>query len=455
MLELPFLNRGEELRRLGSLFEQTSPRLAVVYGRRRCGKSRLLFESLPANRSVYFFCDEREAGVQRFDLAVALSAAIPGFQEVRYPDWDAIFKRWYREAPSGWVLALDEFSNLVKASRELPSILQKQLDTPVRSGPHLVLCGSSQRMMQGLVLDRNAPLYGRAQEILRISPLPAGWLKEAFPGLNAQQLIEAYALWGGIPRYWELAREFPTQAEALQDLILSPLGVLHDEPQSLLQDDLSDTLQSSSLLQLIGQGCHRLTELSARLGKPSTSLNRPLQRLVELNLVSRQKPFGSLEKDSKRSFYRIADPFLRFWYRYVAPHRSRLQARQIQAVLATIEADFNHYVAGIWEDLVRMAVPHLELFGTSWSNAQPWWGPGLDRKALEIDVIAASLGGSELLIGSVKWQKQSSRSAAWAELEGQARLFPDTRGRQVQLCLFSRQPKSGDVGPEQVLQALR
>jgi AAA+ ATPase superfamily predicted ATPase len=351
------------------------------------------------------------------------------------------------------VLALDEFPNLVQASRDLPSLLQKRLDQ--HRGPHLVLCGSSQRMMQGLVLDRSAPLYGRAREILKITPLTAGWLGDAFANLNPLQQIETYALWGGIPRYWELAREFPTQSEALQDLVLSPLGVLHDEPRALLQDDLSDTLQSASLLQLIGQGCQRLSELAARLGKPATSLTRPLQRLVELDLILRQRPFGSLEKDSKRSYYRISDPFLRFWYRYIAPRRSRLQARQIAPVLAEIQRDMDHHVAGIWEDLARESLARLELFGMPWQNAQPWWGPGLDHKPLEIDLVAETPDRSALLIGSVKWQKGLSRPTAWNELLSQADRFPEANGRPIHLCLFSQKPGKTDLGPQQILTALR
>ena len=304
------------------------------------------------------------------------------------------------------------------------------------------------------------PFLNRTVELQRLrrlyqQPLPAGWLQEAFPGLTAIQRVEAYALWGGIPRYWELAADFDNWQEALQDLVLSPLGVLHDEPHSLLQDDLGDTLQSSSLLQLIGQGCQRLSELTARLGKAFTSLNRPLQRLVELELIDRQKPFASLEKDSKRSYYRIADPFLRFWYQFVAPQRSRLQSRQIAPVLATIQANFGHYVAGVWEGLVRTAIPQLELFQTNWSAAQPWWGPGLDRKTFEIDVVAESLDGSSLLLGSGKWQKHGSRAAAWAELEKQASLFLDSRGRKLRLCLFAQKPGNQDLGPEQVLGVLR
>ena len=99
--------------------------------------------------------------------------------------------------------------------------------------------------------------------------------------------------------------------------------------------------------------------------------------------------------------------------------------------------------------MVRMAIPHLELFGKHWGAAQPWWGPGKQRVPLELDVVAESLDGSSLLIGSVKWR---SRAAAWEELRAQTELFPEARGRQIQLCLFS---KTGEIGPAQVLEALR
>ena len=79
------------------------------------------------------------------------------------------------------------------------------------------------------------------------------------------------------------------------------------------------------MLALVGRGCHRLLEIAARLEKPATSLGRPLQRLLELGLVRRELPFGSSLRDSKRTLYVIADPFLRFWFRFVDPERSRLE----------------------------------------------------------------------------------------------------------------------------------
>src|SRR4029078_9134171 len=105
--------------------------------------------------------------------------------------------------------ALDEFPSLVTVAGELPSLLQKYLDRETDRGVHLLLTGSSQRMMQGLVLDRSAPLFGRASEILKISPLPVGWIEEALKLESPERAVETYAVWGGTPRYWELARDHP------------------------------------------------------------------------------------------------------------------------------------------------------------------------------------------------------------------------------------------------------
>jgi AAA+ ATPase superfamily predicted ATPase len=300
-MRLPFLDRAEELRRLRAVLGRAEPAMAVLYGRRRCGKSRLLVRALPEGRSVYYVGDERESALQRHGLATEMARLLPGFDRVAYPEWDALLARFWQQAPRRTVLALDEFPALAAAAPELPSLLQKYIDRAERGAPAVVLTGSSQRMMYGLVLDRTAPLYGRSAEVLKIGPLPCGWIRRALNVSDDKPAIEAYALWGGIPRYWELAADFPDVWAAVHSLVLSPLGVLHDEPSRLLLDDLREPTQAASILTLIGQGCHRLSEIAGRLGKPATSLSRPLERLLELGLVRRDLPFGASPRDSKRS----------------------------------------------------------------------------------------------------------------------------------------------------------
>jgi AAA+ ATPase superfamily predicted ATPase len=459
-MKLPFLNRDEETARLTRLIESPEGSLGVLYGRRRCGKSRLLREALPPERSIYYVGDEREGVLQRVSLAAEIARILPGFDRVTYPDWDSLLSRFWNEAKAGTALVLDELPALVAEAHELPSVLQKHIDRYPERGLHLLLAGSSQRMMQGLVLDRTAPLFGRAREILKIAPLRAGWIQRALPLEDHAQAIEAYSVWGGIPRYWELAGDHPDLATAVRSLVLSPLGVLYEEPSRLLLDDLRDTAQATSILALIGQGCHRVSEIAARMGKPATSLGRPLERLIEMDLVTRDTPFGTSVRSSKRTLYRIADPFLRFWFRFVQPDRSRLEARQIAAVERDVAARFPHHVGEVWEELARESVPVLGCFGKSWGPAGRWWGPGLDRQPLEIDLVAESAGQDALLVGEVKWSSTEDPTRLLEELDRKVARLPFTAGREVFTALWLKAPVGGAVSgrvmtPQDVLAGLR
>lgn len=461
-MPLPFLDRGPERRRLRRAFAAPRASFSVLYGRRRCGKSRLLLESMPARRTVYYVADMRESILQRADVASQIARLLPGFDQVVYPDWSALLARWWATAPPGAVLALDEFPLLASAAPELPSVLQKFLDRRDRKPLHLVLCGSSQRMMQGLVLDRTASLYGRAGEILKLPPLPPGWIGEAVGDANAVGAVESYALWGGIPRYWELARPFRRRWDAVRDLVFDPAGVLHQEPERLLLDELHEIGQSASLLTLIGQGCHRLSELAGRLGKPATSLTRPLQRLMELDLIRREHPFGAEARTGKRTLYRIADPFLRFWFRFIEPNRSRLAAGQFATVTTEVQAAFPAYVAGVWAELARASVSRTKLFGREWGPAARWWGGGHDHVPLELDLVAESVSRDALLVGEVKWSDRTSTAAAFRELQRKVAAFPLADGRAIYPALWlktagpiHRSGAGAVYGPATVMAALR
>ncbi|RMH20934.1 MAG: ATP-binding protein [Acidobacteria bacterium] len=459
-MKLPFLDRDDETRRLRRLIGRKQGAFGVLYGRRRCGKSRLLREVLPAGRSVYYVGDDRQAALQRRSVAAEIGRLLPGFDRVPYPDWDALFARWWAEAPSGAVLVLDELPALVAQSPELPSLLQRYLDGYDERRLHLLVAGSSQRMMQGLALDRAAPLFGRALEILKIGPLPAGWIRRALNLRAAAKAIEAYAVWGGIPRYWELAADHPDLATAVRALVLSPLGVLYEEPSRLLLDDLRDAAQAASILSLIGQGCHRAFEIAARLGKPATSISRPLQRLLEMGLIEREMPYGTSPRSSKRTLYKIADPFLRFWFRFVEPERSRLEAGKVAAVERTVRGGFSHHVGQAWEELARASVPRSEIFGRRWGPARRWWGAGLDRRPLEVDLVSESDDGRALLIGEVKWTAPGAAGRLLGELARKAERLPPAAGRELVLGLWLRAKARGKTGehvitPQRVLTALR
>jgi AAA+ ATPase superfamily predicted ATPase len=421
----------------------------VVYGRRRLGKSRLLREAVANQPHVYFVADAREAPLQRQSLAEALAPLLPGFADVQYPDFDALTKRVWREAPHGLVLVIDELPELMARSPELPSVLQKRIDEG--GGPHLVVAGSSQRMMHSLVLDAAAPLYGRASEILKIEPLPAAWLGDALGLRSPAMVVEHHAAWGGVPRYWELAERSGDLEEALRDLVLDPLGPLHGEPTRILLDDVSDVSRPASILALVGQGCHRVSEIAARLGARATDLSRPLTLLLDLGMLSRELPFGESTRSSKRTLYRINDPLLRTWYRFVEPNRSRLGAGLVEVVSAEVARAWPEHVGPHWELLARAAVAHAEIGGHRWDQAGRWWGKA--GKLTEIDIISESLDRRRVLVGEAK-RTCSAREAdqILAALQRKAAACPVVAGRPTDAVIFVLR-KKGRIADPRVLDA--
>ena len=435
-MRLHFLNRTREIAKLTRTLNSTEPALIVVYGRRRCGKSTLL-QRISRKEDIYYLADQQEAPLQIKSLAAEISRQIAGFDQVVYPSWDVLFQAVQNQAKQGATLILDEFPYLVEKSPELPSILQRQIDSR-QNRVHLIICGSSQRMMQGLVLDSTAPLYGRAMEIMKLRPLEAGYLSDALD-LDPIATVEAYSIWGGVPRYWELAKQFSSIEIACKELVLDRDGILHDEPMRLLLDDMRGAGQPHSLLGLIAGGANRLSEIAGKIGKPATSLTRPLANLIQLGYIRKDVPFGSSSRSGKKTLYRLKDPFLQFWYRVVLPNYSLLEQDLIDAVYTASKQKLSMQIAEIWEELARWSTPRLEIAGQQWKPAARWWGNDRNGKNMEIDVIAESIDGQSILFGEAKWRKRSNIKQVINKLAQQAENFPNTGKRKIVLAVWCRQ----------------
>jgi len=407
-----FINRIDEMARLEALTARGEGGLAVVYGRRRVGKTRLLLEWSDRHGGLYTVADQSAAEVQRRYFAGAVADRLPGFADVDYPDWPSLLARLAREARSeSWrgPIVFDELPYLVTSSPELPSSLQRWIDHDAKEARLIVaVAGSSQRMMQGLALDGNAPLYGRAQVILDLQPIASHYLNEVFGELSGIDLVEHYTAWGGIPRYWELAAELAGDLPSgIENLVLDPLGPLHQEADRLLIEELPPALETRPVLDAIGAGVHRLSEIAGRLGRPATSMSRPLDRLMGMGLVRREVPFGESEKKSRRSLYKIDDPFFRLWFRLVAPHRGRLASAERETRLTLLDRSWDLLAAQAWEELCRARLPFLAP-SSELSRSGPWW-PGKRwwrGNSPEWDVAAESVEGRRLILGEVKWSRK-------------------------------------------------
>lgn len=434
---MKFVDRVEESTRLTEALGRETPALVVVYGRRRLGKSTLV-KRVISDSDVYFLADRSEAEHQRILLSKMLSQIFPDFDKMTYPDWESIFLAANYRAEYKFTLCLDEFPYLVEQSPELPSVIQKLIDNK-QLKYNLILCGSSQGMMYGMFFDSAAPLYGRADEIMKLSPLRMPFIEEAL-GLDSEGAVEEYAIWGGVPRYWELREHKTSLVQALWNNVFSANAPLYEEPVKLFQDDIKDIIKTSTIMSFICAGANRLSEIAARCNEPATNLSRPLKKLIDLGFLERETPFGIDEKNNKKSLYKISDPFIAFYYQFVVPNRSFIELGRRLPIESALKTQFPGYVGMQWEKMCRDAVTGNIVNGVVFGKAGRWWGTVINEvkkpEQIELDVVSESLDKKYLLAGECKWTGSVNGRHLLAGLVRKAKLLPFAAGKIIMPVLF-------------------
>ena len=393
---LTFVNRIRELQLFNGLRKKS--RLIVLSGRRRVGKTRLLKHWISANNGFYSQCIESKTSLQLEQLYLDLSSALT--TKIAPRSWDDFFQL-LDTAGQGALVCIDEFPYLVASDPSLPSRLQRWLDHTQNKGVVLILAGSSCRMMHGVFLEEGAPLYGRADRIVHLQPMTyADFCSALKLDSECSDSFLKYSLVGGIPKYWELIDPAASALQIAEDLYFDFSPFMENEPRRILRDERLDDITPLSVLEAVGRGAERPSEIAGRLQTKQQNLSRVLQQLCETNLLRRDTPFGVSSRDAKHTLYRIADPAIHFWFRVYSPHRS-------------LWPNYNEEQKSklIWENAAHVFEDHCR---SQFPSAARYW----ERK-LEIDIIApVDPAKKTVLVGEVKFTNldKSARADVLAKL---------------------------------------
>ena len=203
-------------------------------------------------------------------------------------------------------------------------------------------------------------------------------------------------------------------------------------------------------MSYIGTGVNRLSEIAARCNEPATNLSRPLKKLVDLGFLAKDVPFGIDEKNAKKSLYKIADPFMAFYYQFVVPNRSFIELGRRLPIEQALTAHFSEYVSMQWEKLCRDAVTGNLINRVVYGKAKRWWGSVIneDKKTeqVEFDVMAESLDKKYMLVGECKWTTQENCKKLTAALLRKANLLPFAQNYTIVPVLFLKNTPKDDAG---------
>jgi uncharacterized protein len=314
-----FVNRKHELSLLENDFRIAH--VIVLYGRRRIGKTRLIRKWGETAHLLYTQAIEANESLQLQQIYDDLKDHFP--LEIAPQSWNDMLKL-FSSITSRTAIVLDEFPYLVESSPSLPSILQRWIDHDQPDTLALVLSGSSTGMMHSIFLDSSSPLYGRADRILRLDPMGYTSFAEYMQAnpIDRETFIK-YSVTGGVPKYWEYVDSKQSGCSFIDSIFSSEYSWFENEPYRILKDEKINGIRPVSILEALGRGASKPSEIARRLENKQTDIGRPLQALLDASLIIRELPFGESVRSTKKTLYSIADHTLRFWYSLYSPHRSR------------------------------------------------------------------------------------------------------------------------------------
>jgi uncharacterized protein len=396
-MKLTFVNRVAEMRELDNAARKGG--LLVLFGRRRVGKTRLLRHWLQTKRGWYSQAIEAPVELQLRQLFADLAPHLN--TSLQPKSWSELLEILTLQKKP-WVLCLDEFPYLTATDATLPSQLQRWLDHDLPDGCLLILAGSSTRMMNDLFLNRSAPMYGRALKLVTVRPMTY----EAFCQgckLPAHDMatFEKFSCVGGIPKYWEFIEKNDDAVAAAEALYFDFAPYMEQEPQRILRDEGVAGLNALAVLEAVGRGAERPSEIAMRLNTAQTNLSRVLQQLTDASVLEREMPYGESIRTTKKVLYRIQDPTMRFWFRVFSPHQSlwRNYPEEKKRLLV------HEHASSVFEDYCRSLYP----------SSQRYW-----EKDMEFDIVAPDPENPQgLLVAEVKWKllKSAQRQQVLRELE--------------------------------------
>ena len=433
---MTFYDREEEFETLTAARDSPGSDFIVVYGRRRVGKTELLKEFCATQPHVYFLAAQEAEHRQREKF---LDQVADAFDErtPRIDGWDEAFEYLGEKLhQEDQVIVIDEFPYLVEENESLPSYIQSFVDQQLDSTESmLVLCGSSVSTMESEILGHESPLYGRRTAQLDIKPFSFRQAREVI-SYDIADAIRSYAVTGGTPMYLTLFDYDQSLAENIQTHVLSPSAVLYNEPEFLLRTELRNPARYMSILESVALGHTTPNEISGATGINPGPLSKYLQTLRRLRLIERDVPVTASGKKSKRSQYRVADEFLRFWFRYVEPNRSSIEEAPKVVYDGTIKPDLPIHVATTFEEVCLEAVWNGIRKETidPYAEIGRWW-----YQEHEIDIVGLAPDDDRILLAECKWTTEPVGEGLVESLRNKSEHVqwgsPD---RDEQFALFSK-----------------
>lgn len=354
---MSFIGRTQELTKLKNLMSSDDMSLAIIYGRRRVGKSELVKQALKESDvpAVYYECKQvaEESNVKGICEVVSEVLNLPklGFTTI-----EDVTKYLFEQAKDKkMIFVLDEYPYIRENITGLDSILQSLVDKYKDSSKlTLILLGSYVDVMKSLLEESN-PLYGRADLVIDLKQMDYYESAMFYPAFSEEDKVRIYSVFGGIPYYNRLVNDRKSVRDNLIDLIASPGARLENEVSMHLSSEISKIVNANEVFEALAQGNSKYKDILDKSHVSSgPTLIDVLEKLIKMEVVEKKAPIND-EDNKKKAGYYICDNLSLFYYRYIFRYLSQMKIMDPNVFYDKyISKDFEEqYVPRKFEEICR------------------------------------------------------------------------------------------------------
>jgi len=367
-----FVGRTHELSVIrGRLSDRTKAQLIILYGRRRIGKSTLIAKAVEKEANVLFFEGIEGARKQvQIDQFLTDLAAQTGRVRLDAGNWREAFRGLGELVRQGrWVLVFDEFPWMGAGRTQIVSELKLYWDRWSRN-PNicLFLCGSVASFMTRHLVHSKA-FHNRKTLELCLGPLSPRECGLFIPRRSLREKAQLYMCLGGVPKYLEQIDPGMSLEKNLNLLCFSAGGFFIEEYETLFKEQFRSLRIYESIVKSLADAPASLSDLARRVGvSKGGGFRGQVDNLIRAQFVReyRPVPLGSKRRSRTRS-YKLIDPFLIFYFRYIHPNRdiiarNRRGENLLRAIAGpTIQQYFGFAFERLCEDAMEAITDRLGL----------------------------------------------------------------------------------------------
>ncbi|MDB2135893.1 ATP-binding protein [Enterocloster clostridioformis] len=421
-----FIGREHELNTLNKLYNSDKFEFAVIYGRRRVGKTALISEFTKDKDTIFFTGVETNAKqnldnfsrcIMEYNTGIASGASFNSFQmALEYVFELAKTKRI--------VLVIDEYPYVARASKSLASTLQLLIDkNKDASKLFLILCGSSMSYMEDHVLAYKAPLYGRRTAQFKINPFEFLEACRYFENFSDEDKALAYGIVGGTPQYLMQLDDKLSIEENIKNTHLNPSSSIFEEPTNLLKHEVREPAIYNAVITAIATGSSKMNEISNKIDEDTSVCATYIKNLITLGIVKKESPYG--KKSTRKTIYSIEDNMFHFWYRFVPENTSIISRGAVDLAYSRIAPELSSYMGSVFEDICKQYLWKLLLEGkcaVNFTDLGRWWGANPKTKSQEeIDIMGTDKDTA--LFAECKWTNEKVDLGVLETLVERSTLF--------------------------------